>query len=201
MARAHNEHILELVHGVLAAAGIEPAGLDGVAFGCGPGSFTGIRIAASVAQAIAFGADSRILPVSSTLALATAAMESGVQADAGIVVSIRARRDAWYLAAFVSAEGRLQKHRPDCLVTADPDWPEMRNGWLLVGDRPQWAPPHWRCHADVAVNAGTIAQLGAEALAAGQGMAPEAGLPVYVSGDSPWKPAPAAPGSGSRQPV
>ena len=267
MARAHNEHILELVDGVMAAAGLAPGDLDGVAFGCGPGSFTGIRIAASVAQAIAFGADARVLPVSSTLALARAALEGGVPVGAGVIASIRSRRDAWYLAAFALTGGRLVRHRPDCLFTADPGWPEVGpgkgaqgkgvqgkgangeeasgtevqgeeaqreeaqgieaqrkeahakkgqwkeaqaneahseewqgdegDGWVLVGDRPVWTPPHRACHSDIAVSASLIARIGAEALAAGKGVAPELGLPVYVSGDSLWKPGPAAPGTGT----
>ena len=192
MERAHNEHILELVDGVLAAAGLEPADLDGVAFGCGPGSFTGIRIAASVAQAIAFGADARMLPVSSTLALARAALECGVPIEAGIIASIRSRRDAWYLAGFEVEDGKLGTRRGDSLVTADPGWPEFLDGWILVGDRPEWLPSQTVCYADVAVSAGLIARLGTEALAAGRGGAPESGLPVYVAGDSPFKPASAA---------
>ncbi len=197
MERAHNEHILELVDGVLAAAGLAPADLDGVAFGCGPGSFTGIRIAASVAQAIAFGADARILPVSSTGALARAVLESDVRVGAGIIASIRSKRDAWYLAAFAHAGGELSAHRPDCLFTADPGWPEVQGGWVLAGDRPEWWSTHPDWHADVAVSAGLIARLGAEALAAGEGVAPELGLPVYVQGDSPWKPSSARPDSRS----
>lgn len=193
MERAHNEHILELVDGVLDAAGLAPADLDGVAFGCGPGSFTGIRIAASVAQAIAFGAGARMLPVSSTLALARAAVESGAPTGAGVIASIRSRRDAWYLAGFAVAEGGLHNHRPDCLVSADPGWPEFMDGWVLVGDRPEWLPVQTPCHPGVAASAGLIARMGTEALGAGAGGAPESGLPVYVSGDSPWKPAPAGP--------
>ena len=198
MRRAHNEHILELVDGVMAAAGLAPADLDGVAFGCGPGSFTGIRIAASVAQAIAYGADARILPVSSTLALARAALEGGVPVGAGIVAGIRSRRDAWYLAAYALADGKLGTHRADCLLTADPGWPEVRDGWVLVGDAPDWWPPQGPVHPDVAAGAGLIARLGAEALAAGQGLAPELGLPVYLSGDSPWQPASPGPASPDR---
>ena len=197
MERAHNEHILELVDGVLAAAGLAPPDLDGVAFGCGPGSFTGIRIAASVAQAIAFGADARTLPVSSTGALARAVLESDVPVGAGIVASIRSKRDAWYLAAFAHAGGVLSAHRPDCLFTADPGWSEVQGGWVLAGDRPDWWSTHPDWHADVAVSAGLIARLGAEALAAGEGLAPELGLPVYVQGDSPWKPSSARPDSRS----
>lgn len=189
MERAHNEHILALVDGVMAAEGLSAADLDGVAFGCGPGSFTGIRIAASVAQAIAFGAETRILPISSTLAQATAALEAGLPVGAGIVVSLRSRRDAYYLAAFTLTAGEAVPHRPDCLVTEHPGWPELQDGWTVVGDRPEWLAAEAACHSEVAVSAGLIARMGAAALAGGAGVAPEFGLPVYVSGDSPWKPA------------
>ena len=188
MERSHNEHILDLADGVLAAAGLAPVDLHGVAFGCGPGSFTGIRIAASVAQAIAFGAEAKILPVSSTLALARAALESGVPVGAGLIASVRSRRDAWYVAAFAHADGTLSVHRPDRLLHTDPGWPEARRGWTLVGEPPVWWPPEGARRSGVAAGAGLIARMGAEALAAGQGMAPEFGLPVYLSGDSPWRP-------------
>ena len=186
MERAHNEHILELVDQSMAARGVSPADLDGVAFGCGPGSFTGIRIAASVAQAVALGADARILPVSSTLALAAAAVERHPLAD-GIVVSIRSRRDAWYLAGFDVAGSELLVRHRDCLVETDPGWPEIERGWPFVGDRPEWLPVGAVYHAEIAPGAGLIARLGAEAMARGKGLAPELGLPVYVTGDSPWR--------------
>ena len=188
MARAHNQHILELVDGVMGVAGLSAAALDAVAFGCGPGSFTGIRIAAAVAQAVAFGADARILPVSSTLALATAALEAGRSLGDGVVASIRSRRDAWYLAGFAVTDGELRVRHADCLVTADPGWPEFGAGWTFVGDRPEWLAPATACYSDIAVGAGLIARLGADAFAQGGGRAPDLGLPVYVSGDSPWQP-------------
>ncbi len=188
MARAHNQHILELVDGVMAAAGLAAADLDAVAFGCGPGSFTGIRIAASVAQAVALGAEALVVPVSSTLALATAAAQAGRLSNGGVFVSIQSRRDAVYLAGFALAEGKLRRHHPDTLVTADPGWPGLDGGWAFVGDRPTWLPPGIGCYADVAVGAGLVARMGAAALVAGEGVAPELGLPVYVSGDAPWKP-------------
>jgi len=187
MERAHNEHILALVDQVMAARGLTPTDLDAVAFGCGPGSFTGIRIAASVAQALSFGADAQIVPVSSTLALARSTLEEGRAVGNGIIVSIRSRRDAWYLAGFSCTDGRLSVQQQDCLVQQDPGWPESKAGWTFVGDRPSWLPNNIICHTDVATTAALIAQLGAESLAQGEGMAPEFGLPVYVTGDSPWR--------------
>ena len=187
MQRAHNEHILALVDEAMAARGLVPADLDGVAFGCGPGSFTGVRIAASVAQAIAFGAGALILPVSSTLALASAALEREPTIDNGVVACIRSRRDAWYLAAYAIDGATLSLRHPDCLAQTQPAWPEIGAAWRFVGDRPAWLEAAIECGEDVAVGAGLIARLGAAARAQGEGFAPELGLPVYVAGDSRWR--------------
>ena len=189
MARAHNEHILGLIDGLVAAEGVTPQDLDGVAFGCGPGSFTGVRIAASVAQAVAFGAGASVAPISSTLALAVAAVEQLAIED-GVVVSIRSRRDAFYLASFSIADGEPTAHRADQLHTACPDWPDFANGWPLVGDPPPWLPADAPVQAEVTVGASLIARLGARTLAEGRGLAPELGLPAYVEGDSPWRTSP-----------
>lgn len=188
MARAHNEHILGLIDGLVAAAGMAPRDLDGVAFGCGPGSFTGVRIAASVAQAVALGADASVAPTSSTLALAVAAVEQ-LPVEDGVVVSIRSRRDAFYLASFSIADGEPVVRRPDQLLTACPHWADFADGWPLVGDPPPWLPADAVVASEVTVGAGLIARLGARALAAGRGLDPELGLPAYVEGDSPWRPA------------
>ncbi|MYH16836.1 MAG: tRNA (adenosine(37)-N6)-threonylcarbamoyltransferase complex dimerization subunit type 1 TsaB [Gammaproteobacteria bacterium] len=185
MARAHNEHILGLIDGLFATAGLTPQELDGVAFGCGPGSFTGVRIAAAVAQALALGAGASVAPVSSTLALAVAAIEQ-LPVEEGVVVSIRSRRDAFYLASFRIADGEPAACRGDQLLTACPDWADFANGWPLVGDPPPWLPADASVLSEVTVGAGLIARLGARALAEGGGLDPELGLPAYVQGDSPW---------------
>ena len=191
LERAHNEHVLKLIDEVVAAAGLRPRQLDAVAFGCGPGSFTGIRLAASVAQAAALGAGAKVLPVSSSLALAAAGLERMTRGlgPAGLMVSIRSRRDAFYLASFVVKEGELHPHRPDRLFDACPDWPDFDLGWPLAGDPPPWLPAEVEVLPGIAAGAGLIARLGAAAFARGEGLAPELGLPTYVEGDSPWRPA------------
>jgi tRNA threonylcarbamoyladenosine biosynthesis protein TsaB len=95
-ARAQNSHgefALPMMERLLAAAGTRPAALDAVAFGAGPGSFTGLRIACGLAQGIAFGAGVPVLGVSTLEALAE---ETGA---ARVVACIDARmREVYYSA-------------------------------------------------------------------------------------------------------
>jgi len=74
--RRHNEIILSMCEQVLAQGQTSLAQLDAIAFGRGPGAFTGVRLAASVTQGIALGQDLPVVPVSSLASLAQAAFES-----------------------------------------------------------------------------------------------------------------------------
>ena len=74
--REQTERLLAVVDELLSGAGLEVGGLDGIAFGRGPGSFTGLRMAAAIAQGLATPARVPVLPVSSLLCLAQRAWRS-----------------------------------------------------------------------------------------------------------------------------
>ena len=90
--RNHNLFVLNMIDELLSEAGISMRQLDAVAFGEGPGSFTGLRISAGVAQGIAFGADIPAVPVS---CLAAIAQKQGREK---VVAAIDAKRSKVYWA-------------------------------------------------------------------------------------------------------
>ena len=96
--RRHNHLILPMIEAVLAEAGASRAQIDAVAFGRGPGSFTGVRIAAGVTQGIAYALDRPVLPVSTLAALALQALEETV-AD-GVYACLDARMGEIYGASY-----------------------------------------------------------------------------------------------------
>jgi tRNA threonylcarbamoyladenosine biosynthesis protein TsaB len=192
--RLHNEVVLGMINEVCNRGGAAKNTIEVVAFGAGPGSFTGVRIAAAVAQGIAFGADARIVAVPSSRAMAHAVAERLTEQTPGIITMTRSRRDAYYLAGYAMDNGVPELVVGDVLCT---QWPNtlMRPDWVAVGDQPPWwgtgevaddAPIRWGGAIDPTAH--VILELGLAAYAAGTAVAPAAGLPIYVQGDSPWIP-------------
>jgi tRNA threonylcarbamoyladenosine biosynthesis protein TsaB len=183
----HSERILAMVDELLAESGFALAQFDAIAFGRGPGSFTGLRIGAGVSQGLAFGADIPVTPISSLAALA-----QGVDSPR-VLTAFDARMNQIYSGAYVrNAHGIVELAGIES-VTAPSDiaLPEGNN-WLGAGNG--WDQYHaallqrlgnrvadWRKQAHP--RARDVAQLGAVAVKAGHAIAAEQALPVYVRDD------------------
>ena len=101
--RNHNQSVLILIDRLMRNAGLTFTELDGIAFGQGPGSFTGLRIAAAVAQGIAFGANLPVVPISCLAAIAQR------QAHEKVMVAVAAKRAKIYWGQYIRDEHGLMK--------------------------------------------------------------------------------------------
>src|ERR1035437_1775468 len=87
--QTHSQTLLPMVQSLLAQAGVTLAQCDAIAFGSGPGSFTGVRTACGIAQGLAFGLDVPLLPIVTLLAMAQACRENCGATDVLCVLDAR----------------------------------------------------------------------------------------------------------------
>ncbi len=164
--------------------------LDAVVFGRGPGSFTGLRTACSVAQGLAFGAGVKVLPVDTLLAVAEEARYQSAPDDASlrVLALLDARMDEVYVAHYEFNSGRWKQHegysliRPENLVLPDgwqgADWLLAGNAFAAYGERLPFAAPVRRIQALPTATA--MLRLAPALLAAGQAVRADEALPTYI---------------------
>ncbi len=184
----HLEHVLPLMDSVLRDAGLAVEDCTAFAFGAGPGSFTGVRVACTVAQGLSWASEKPVLPVGSLLALAVAA-------DAGAPGRQKPSR------VFCATDARMGQAYSAVLEGSGLDWTEVEPPFLcdlqdlpgrvararvdaVAGDA-QWLAAHWTPDflpplRDACGDAEAIARWAQRAAASGLGVAPEQALPVYV---------------------
>ncbi|MCD6618207.1 MULTISPECIES: tRNA (adenosine(37)-N6)-threonylcarbamoyltransferase complex dimerization subunit type 1 TsaB [Aeromonas] len=104
--RDHTRKILPMVQAVLEDAGISLSDLDAIAFGRGPGSFTGVRIGISVAQGLAFGAGVPMIGISTLAAMAQGAYR--LDGAEQVLTAIDARMNEVYFGRYELIDGRMQ---------------------------------------------------------------------------------------------
>lgn len=180
------ENVLPMVEKLLGEAGLKLAALDALAFGRGPGAFTGLRVAASVAQGLAYGAGLPVVPVSNLAALAAAA--SRRHGARRILACLDARMQEIYWAAFAVEAGSLEPLSPEALCPPgdlEPPsagaWFGAGSGWGAYGDTLKARVSRLEgVDAAAAPTAGDVARLAERAFKQGLGLPPEQALPVYL---------------------
>lgn len=115
--REHSRLILKMIDDLLRQAKLSVSELDAVAFGRGPGSFMGLRIAAGVVQGIAFAHDLPVIPVSCLQSIAQRAYE---ETGCGqVLAAIDARMDEVYWAGYRLQAGQWQLDSEECVISPD----------------------------------------------------------------------------------
>lgn len=132
--RRHTQLVLPMCDMLLAQAGITLAQLDLLAFGRGPGSFTGVRIAAAVVQGMAFAHDLPVAPVSTLAGLAQEAMEVSRESKVVAAIDARMREVYWgYYARTPDGLAILQNGegvtRPEQIPIVTGNWYGVGSGW------------------------------------------------------------------------
>ena len=83
--REHTQRILPMVANLLKEQGVKLKDVDAIGFGCGPGSFTGLRICISVAQGLGYGADIPLIPISNLYAMAQGVLRVSLEQGLNLV--------------------------------------------------------------------------------------------------------------------
>jgi len=180
--QTHSQSILPMVQSVLAEAGIGLAQCDAVAFGAGPGSFTGVRTACGIAQGLAFGLDLPVLAVVTLQAMAQACREVSGASDVLAVLDARMGEVYWaqyrytdrwltVTAPTLSAPSELAVHGT---VTA------CGNGMSVYADAFAARSFAVGARPDLMPHARWIAQLARIELAQGMAVAARDAQPIYL---------------------
>lgn len=176
--------LIPVIQQLMAQAGLAWAQLDAIAFGRGPGSFTGLRTACSVAQGLAYGAGLKVLPVDSLLALAEEARWQRPQPEAPLKVQtlLDARMDEVYAASY-EFDGQRWSHSAGYSLLA-PQELVLPAGWALAGNA--FAAYGERLPAGVVARitalptATAMLRLAPQLMAEGLAVAAPDALPTYI---------------------
>jgi tRNA threonylcarbamoyladenosine biosynthesis protein TsaB len=182
--RTHSQSVLPMVQALLRDAGIALADCDAIAFGAGPGSFTGVRTACGVAQGLAFGAKKPVLPLVTLEAMAEARRARTGATEVLTVLDARMGEVYWAQYRF---NGAWEIVREPALCAPDAVDPELVPGLAACGNGFAAYPEAFAgqpfaadAHADILPHAREFAVLGVAALAAGQAVPADAAQPLYL---------------------
>lgn len=205
LERSHNEHILPMLSELFESAGLSKQDIQVIGFGAGPGSFTGVRIAASVAQGVAMASNSKVVAMKGSEVLVRSAIEDKTLVGYGDSIKpthwlalIPSRADAYYVSLYQQHGAEISEVVADQLLLEPADWiaalaadvnAQSEHTLKIIGAMPSWMPKTLASYAvgipipNARVMLGQVRQR----YIAGTAQDAEYALPVYVEGDSPWR--------------
>jgi tRNA threonylcarbamoyladenosine biosynthesis protein TsaB len=179
----HSELTLPALRELLRQAGLEMQAVEGIAYGAGPGSFTGLRIACGIAQGLALA---RNLPTAGIGTLLALAEDSGADK---VIACLDARMGEVYHAVYRRSGGKWTEihapalYRPDAVPPLEGnDWTGCGSGFRVHGAKLArcYGGALSRVEADAIPNAAAMLRLALPLFAAGQGVDAAAAVPLYV---------------------
>jgi tRNA threonylcarbamoyladenosine biosynthesis protein TsaB len=183
--RTHSQAILPMVQEILAEAGIGLRQCDAIAFGAGPGSFTGVRTAAGIAQGLAFGAGLPVVPVVTLAAMALACREKTGTLE--VLAVLDARMGEVYWAQYRYEGGWLEVAAPALCAPEDlapvrAEHPLVACGNGFSAYPEAFAERNFSAGAlpGIVPHAAQVARLAAIELAAGRSVEPAQAQPLYL---------------------
>jgi tRNA threonylcarbamoyladenosine biosynthesis protein TsaB len=185
--REHTKLILPMIEELLQQAGLSVNQLDALAFGRGPGSFTGVRIATGVAQGIAFGADLPVVPVSTLASMAQTVFNQGDYRQAFTALDARMGEIFWAVYQ-QDQQGLAETVGVETVTVAENIiFPESEgigigSGWGVYGEmlKNKLKEQLLAIETDIWPMAATIVQLAERDYQQGLAVAPELAMPVYL---------------------
>ena len=186
--RQHTQLILPMVDQLLVDADLKLTDLDGLAFGRGPGAFTGVRIATGVIQGLAFAAELPVAPVSTLAAMAHGQYRSAGQQN--ILTAIDARMGEIYWAGYqFSTSGEMTESMPEQVISSTEaplpesgEWFGVGSGWQSDGESltARLGDRLIATNASRLPHAADIALLAAQVIERGDGVSAANALPIYL---------------------
>ncbi|KJZ11012.1 peptidase [Marinomonas sp. S3726] len=194
--RKHNELILPMVDQMLTQAQLSLSDLDAIAFARGPGSFTGLRIAAGVVQGLAYGTDLPVIPVSTLAALALDGFQQ--TGDNHWLAALDARMGEVYLGGYEFSEsgGSLVVKtsfeetviKPDLLSGFEKAYQGIGSGWCYQETLSNLLPSQAKhILEDAAPKASCIVRLAEIAWQKGETVAAHEAVPTYLRDEISWE--------------
>ncbi|WP_274883667.1 tRNA (adenosine(37)-N6)-threonylcarbamoyltransferase complex dimerization subunit type 1 TsaB [Vibrio harveyi] len=194
--RDHTKKVLPMVDEVLKEAGLTLQDLDALAFGRGPGSFTGVRIGIGIAQGLAFGADLPMIGVSTLAAMAQASYRLHGATD--VAVAIDARMSEVYWARYTCQEnGEWAGVDAECVIPParlaeeaqadDKTWTKAGTGWDAYQEDLGKLPLNLTSGDVLYPDSQDIVILAEQELKKGNTVPVEESSPVYLRDNVTWK--------------